>query len=146
MQETLFVGELAHAPAELVAGPHYVWTFSDGAALDSPRSTTALTGWKRMALPQSRPPHPRVALRLLVETMIAAGQLMEAIVSVVAFVVHLRPSERLRLKGTLTTAPTRAMAGAPPILLHPRERGPGPPGPAPWTRARWPTTRCYRGS
>jgi hypothetical protein len=62
--------------------------------------------------------------------MIAAGQVMEALASIITFTLYLRPSECLRLQGKLITAPAQAPRRVQdgqgqmwPLLLHPQEGG-----------------------
>ncbi|CAK0852914.1 unnamed protein product [Prorocentrum cordatum] len=130
MNEKFFAGELSYVPTKLIAGLRYFWTYPNGAPLELPRSFRALTGWKRMVPAQSRLPYPWVALCLRVQHMIAAGQVMEALASIITFTLYLRPSECLRLQGKLITAPAQAPRRVQdgqgqmwPLLLHPQEGG-----------------------
>ncbi|CAK0817504.1 unnamed protein product, partial [Prorocentrum cordatum] len=127
-REKFFAGKLACAPRKLMAGLRYSWTFQFGATLEPPRSTRGLTGWKHMVPAQSRRPCPWVGLRLCAQRMIGAGQVLEAMASIIAFTFYFRPRERLRLKGQPIAAPASSRGGQPTeagalrsILLRPQE-------------------------
>ncbi|CAK0816128.1 unnamed protein product [Prorocentrum cordatum] len=128
MHEKVFAGELSYVPTMLIAGFRYLWTCPNGAPLELPRSFRALTGWNRMVPAQSRLPYPWVALCPCVQHVIAAGQVMEALTSIITFMCYLRPSECLRLQGKLIAAPAQAPRRVQdgqgqmwPLLLHPQE-------------------------
>ncbi|CAK0895115.1 unnamed protein product, partial [Prorocentrum cordatum] len=99
----------------------------------------------------SRLPRPRVGLCLCVQHVIGAGQVQEAVASVIAFALYPRPSECLRLKGKLIAAPAASRAiplsdagGFWSNLLRPQDEADTSMTER-WLGACWRTTHSSRG-
>ena len=74
-----------------------------------PGSRRAVTGWTRRHPPKSRSPLPWICLAGIVAEMLAAGQLLAALGTLLMFTLYLRPGEMVDCRVADMLAPTQGL-------------------------------------